>query len=104
MKTRRLFAGVVFVLLFFASTLWAAGPEATGPIKIGLIGNMSAPFSLSSKAAAMLAVDEINSTGGILGRKVELIVEDSKGEIPKCVEIYKKLVMNDKVAAVFIAE
>ena len=57
MKTRRLFAGVVFVLLFFASTFWAAGPEATGPIKIGLIGNMFAPFSLSSKAAAMLAVD-----------------------------------------------
>jgi len=104
MKTKRLFAVTAFVFLFLTSVLRVSGADTTGPVKIGLMGNMSAPFSLSSKAAALLAVDEINKAGGILGRKVQLIVEDTKGEIPKCVEIYKKLVMNDKVAAVFIAE
>ena len=79
-------------------------PDTTGPIKIGFMGNMSAPFSLSAKGAATMAVDEINKAGGISGRQVKLIVEDTKGEIPKAVEIYKKLVMNDRVLAVFIGE
>lgn len=94
----------VVVFIFSALTALAAQPSATGPIKIGFMGNLSAPFSLSAKAAAMLAIDEINSAGGILGRKVELVVEDTKGEIPKCVEIYKKLVITDRVHAVIIAE
>lgn len=84
-----------------------AGEEAqepAGPIKIGFMGNLSSASSISSKAAAMLAVDEINEAGGILGRPVELIVEDTKGEIPKCVEIYKKLVMVDHVLLMVIAE
>jgi len=78
--------------------------EVAGPIRIGFMGNLSSPFSLSSKGAAQMAVDEMNANGGILGKKVELIIEDTKGEIPKCVEIYKKLVMVDKVLAVIIAE
>ncbi|MCX7982625.1 MAG: ABC transporter substrate-binding protein [Syntrophales bacterium] len=94
----------IAVLLFSAISLPASQPTTTGPIKIGFMGNLSAPFSLSAKAAAMLAVEEINNAGGILGRKVELIVEDTKGEIPKCVEIYKKLVITDRVHAVIIAE
>jgi branched-chain amino acid transport system substrate-binding protein len=84
--------------------VWAAGPETTEPIKIGFMGNLSAPSSLSAKAAAMMAVDEMNEAGGILGRPVKLIIEDTKGEIPKCVELYKKLVMNDRVLAVIVAE
>jgi len=75
-----------------------------GPIKIGFMGNLSSPFSLSSRGAAQMAVDEMNAAGGIMGKQVELIIEDTKGEIPKCVEIYKKLVMVDKVLAVVIAE
>jgi branched-chain amino acid transport system substrate-binding protein len=74
------------------------------PIKIGFIGNLSSPYSLSAKAAAQMAVDEINAAGGILGRNVTLIIEDSKGEVPKCVEVYKKLVMVDRVLAVIIGE
>lgn len=97
------------IVLVVAGVLAGCGPAAkpvkeTGPIKIGFMGNLSAPSSLSSKAAAQLAVEEINSAGGILGRPVELIIEDTKGEIPKCVEIYKKLVMVDKVHLVIIAE
>jgi branched-chain amino acid transport system substrate-binding protein len=80
------------------------GAAIAQEIKIGFMGNLSAPSSLSARAAAMLAVDEMNKAGGILGRQIKLIVEDTKGEIPKCVEIYKKLVMNDKVLAVVIGE
>ena len=98
------FAGMIVIFLFMTIGVWAAGPDTTGPIKIGFMGNLSAPSSLSAKAAATMAVDEMNKAGGILGRPIKLIVEDTKGEIPKCVELYKKLVMNDRVLAVIIAE
>lgn len=104
MKKIHLFFGMIVLVLFMAAGVWAAGPDTTGPIKIGFMGNMSAPSSLSAKGAATMAVDEINKAGGIQGRQIQLIVEDTKGEIPKCVESYKKLVMSDKVLAVIIGE
>lgn len=104
MKKKQLFAGMVFVFLLMTTGVWAAGPDTTGPIKIGFMGNLSSPSSLSAKGAATMAVDEINKAGGIQGRQIKLIIEDTKGEIPKCVESYKKLVMNDRVLAVFIGE
>jgi branched-chain amino acid transport system substrate-binding protein len=104
MKKIFLFPVMIFALLLMVTVVRAAAPDKTGPIKIGFMGNMSAPSSLSSKGAATMAVDEINKAGGIQGRQIQLIVEDTKGEIPKCVEIYKKLVMNDRVLAVVIAE
>jgi ABC-type branched-subunit amino acid transport system substrate-binding protein len=104
MKKMHRVTWIVGVLMFLAAGAWAAVPDTTGPIKIGFMGNLSAPSSLSAKAAATMAVDEMNKTGGIQGRHIQLIIEDTKGEIPKCVELYKKLVMNDRVLAVIIAE
>ncbi|MBU3915560.1 ABC transporter substrate-binding protein, partial [bacterium] len=120
MKKRFLFSNVLLSLLvvlaigsdvFAWEWPWEKGAnvghvreEIAGPIKIGFMGNLSSPFSLSSKGAAQMAIDEINASGGIMGKKLELIIEDTKGEIPKCVEIYKKLVMVDKVLTVIIAE
>jgi branched-chain amino acid transport system substrate-binding protein len=104
MKKICLLVGLIFTCLLLAVGVWAATPDTTGPIKIGFMGNLSSPSSLSSRAAAQMAVDEMNKAGGIQGRQIKLIVEDTKGEIPKCVELYKKLVMNERVLAVVIAE
>ena len=102
---KALFLSVVLVVcVIIAGSVGISYAQSTAPIKIGFMGNLSAPSSISSKAAAMMATEEINQAGGILGRKINLIVEDTKGEIPKCVEIYKKLVMVDKVLAVLIGE
>jgi len=92
---------VVLFALIFSSVAMA---QSNAPIKIGFMGNLSAAPCLSAKGAAQMAVDEMNGTGGIAGRPVELIIEDTKGEIPKAVELYKKLVMTDKVTAVVIGE
>ena len=104
MKKKHLISVLIVLMLFMTVGAWAAAPDTTGPIKIGFMGNLSSPPSLSAKAAAMMAVDEINNAGGIGGRQVKLTVEDTKGEIPRCVEIYKKLIMSDRVLAIFIGE
>ena len=104
MRKVYLFSGLIFLFLLMTSGVGTAAPDASGPIKIGFMGNLSAPSSLSAKGAAVMAVDEMNKAGGILGRQIKLYIEDTKGEIPKCVELYKKLVMNERVLAVVIAE
>ena len=51
--------------------------------------------------AEQLAIDEINAMGGILGRKIKVIKEDGASDWPTFAEKSKKLLVNDKVAAVF---
>ena len=65
------------------------------PIKIGFIGAIATPYGKSNKAALEISVDEINKAGGIMGRPIELLVEDWKREVPLAVAAYKKLVMTD---------
>jgi len=101
--------GAILVVIIIAAvvgviTYYTLPPPEVREIKIGFIGNLASPYSLSAKAAAQLAVEEINEAGGILGKRVTLIIEDSKGEKPKLVEVYKKLVMMDRVLAVIVAE
>ena len=51
--------------------------------------------------AEQLAIDQINALGGVLGRKIKVIKEDGASDWPTFAEKSKKLLVNDKVAAVF---
>jgi urea transport system substrate-binding protein len=51
--------------------------------------------------AEQLAIDEINAMGGILGRKIKVIKEDGASDWPTFAEKSKKLLINDRCAAVF---
>ena len=54
----------------------------SGPIKIGFVGNLSTPWGISSKAAALMAMEEMNNAGGILGRKLQLIIKIPRAKFP----------------------
>ena len=62
----------------------------------------AAPWGEVSQKAAQLAVDSINDSGGINGKKLELIVEDTKSSSKDSVSAVSKLVNVDKVEAVMI--
>ncbi|EIP98384.1 urea ABC transporter, urea binding protein [Opitutaceae bacterium TAV1] len=66
--------------------------SATGTMAISETGSIQ---------AEQLAIDQINATGGILGRQIKIIVEDGASDWPTFAEKAKKLLVNDKVAAVF---
>ncbi|HEX6240194.1 MAG TPA: transporter substrate-binding protein, partial [Polyangiales bacterium] len=51
--------------------------------------------------AERLAIDQINASGGILGRKIEIIQEDGASDWPTFAEKANKLLVSDRVAAVF---
>ncbi len=64
-------------------------------IKIGGIGPLTGPvaiYGISSTNGSKLAFDEINKNGGILGKQVEYIVLDEKGDATEAVTAYNKLV------------
>jgi branched-chain amino acid transport system substrate-binding protein len=80
----------------------AAGGAAEA-VKIGvslpLSGNL-APFGKPAVAGIRLRVDEINAAGGVKGARLELVIEDNKGDATETVNVFNKLAGTDGVAAV----
>lgn len=66
--------------------------SATGTMAISEIGSIQ---------AELLAIEQINAMGGVLGRKIEVIKEDGTSDWPTFAEKSRKLLVKDKVAAVF---
>ncbi len=94
---------VLLVLVLFLLPL-AAGPAAAADvIKIGLLAPLTgfaAADGLSVSNSVKLAVDQVNERGGLLGKKVELIVEDDAAQAKEAVGLARKLVQRDGVVAV----
>ena len=84
-----------------ASTLTLAQQGVSNTeITLGSIQDLSGPiagFGKQVRLGMMLAVDELNETGGINGRKIKLIVEDSAYDPKKAVLAAQKLVNQDKI-------
>lgn len=92
---------IFFMAMFFTMSSVANAAPKGDPIVIGAITNLSAPYGASLKASMEIAVNDINSSGGILGRPVKLVIEDWKRQVPLALAAYRKLVMNDKCVFVF---
>lgn len=72
-------------------------------IKVGVIAPLTgdvAQYGNSAKEGIQLRIDEINAEGGINGKKIELIIEDDKGDAQEAINAYKKLTAKDKVDVV----
>ena len=100
MRSRRLLA---LDLLAAIALLVAAGPAAAQVIKLGEINTYSgiaAPFTGPYRQGVELAVEEVNARGGLLGRKVEIVFRDDKGQPAEAVKHAQELVESEKVALI----
>ncbi len=71
-------------------------------IKIGFFGALTGPtatFAISGKNGVLLAADEIDRAGGVLGRPVEILSEDDRGEASEAATAVSKLITRDHVVA-----
>src|SRR3954470_12661786 len=78
----------------------AASGDTKNPIKIGASLPLTGEFSEPGKAAQQgyeLWVDQVNANGGLLGRKVELVVKDDASNQNTVVSDYNALIAQDKV-------
>ena len=95
----RVFVAAALVVSAFGS-VQAADQQ---PIKIGAFFALSgpaAPIGTPTKLVAEMAVDQINKSGGINGRPIELIIGDTESDPAKAATIAKKFIFADKVAAI----
>lgn len=100
MKSKTLLASA-FLAFFAMSSIAQQGVTKT-EITLGSIQDLSGPlagFGKQDRLGMLLRVDEINEQGGINGRKIRLIVEDSGYDPKKAVLAAQKLVNQDKIFA-----
>jgi branched-chain amino acid transport system substrate-binding protein len=97
-------AALAVAALFAIAT---AGRAAEPPVKIGIPVGLSGANSVVAPSvvqAAQLAAAEINAKGGILGRKVDLVVADDRSGADGAVAAYNSLIFQDKVNAIITME
>jgi branched-chain amino acid transport system substrate-binding protein len=102
MRSRRIFILLILTLLLGGS-LGSVVSWAQAPIKIGEINSYSgigAPFTGPYRAGVEMAVDELNAKGGVLGRKLEVLFRDDKGQPAEAVKHAQELVESEKVAVI----
>jgi len=83
----------------------AGGATDSGStIKVGILHSLSGTMAISEvsvRDAELLAIEEINAKGGVLGKKIEPKVEDGASDWPTFAEKAQKLISVDKVATTF---
>ncbi|EPR41926.1 ABC transporter substrate binding protein precursor [Desulfovibrio sp. X2] len=92
------------LFLALAAAIFIAAPcHAAEPIKIGAIFSVTGPASFlgePERNTVQMLADELNASGGLLGRKVEVIVYDDETDVNKAVLAADKLIKKDRVVAV----
>ncbi|WP_214108940.1 urea ABC transporter substrate-binding protein [Acrocarpospora catenulata] len=106
-------AGAVAAVLVTALAACGGDPATTegttsggggNTIKVGLLHSLSGTMAISEvtvRDAELLAIEEINKAGGVLGKQLEPVVEDGASDWPTFAEKADKLISQDKVATVF---
>ncbi len=104
---RKTLALVLVALVAMCSVFAAGGSESTSASSdtytIGFIGPLTgdnANYGIRCSNAARLAIDEINAAGGIGGKQLALIAENSLGTVDGAIAAYEKLVYSDNVCAI----
>ena len=95
-----------FVIIFMTAICFniMLMPQATAAdaVKIGVIQPFSGPtafYGEEAKRGVEMALERINSMGGVLSKKLELIMEDGKGDPAVTISSAEKLIVRDKVVA-----
>ena len=106
---KRITALALVCMLSLASLVGCGGGGTEGQtsnadtVKIGglapLTGNLSI-YGIATDNGIKMAIDEINAAGGVLGKQIEYIVYDEKGDATEAVNAYNKLVQSDNVVAI----
>ena len=97
----RLHLTAAITVLTFAAC--RAGAPRDVEIVVGFYGSLTGPtasFGQSGRNAAAMAVDEIDASGGLLGRRLRLVAEDDRGEPAEAASAVSKLLSRDRAAGV----
>lgn len=98
---------VVALALSLVVAACAGKPSSTStstPVVLGMLAPLTgsgARFGQSQRDAVQLAIDEVNAAGGVAGRPVSLVIEDTKTEPPTAVTAFGRLSQRADIVALF---
>jgi urea transport system substrate-binding protein len=87
-----------------AAMLASKAALAADPVKVGILHSLTGSIAIAEIGvvdAEKLAIEEINAAGGVMGRQIQVIVEDGASDWPIFAEKAQKLLVSDKASAVF---
>jgi ABC-type branched-subunit amino acid transport system substrate-binding protein len=76
-------------------------------IRVGLLADLSGPFSVTVAdivVAQQAYFDRVNAEGGIAGREVELVIEDTRYDVPTHQQMFQQMAAEDETGVVFISQ
>jgi branched-chain amino acid transport system substrate-binding protein len=88
------------IAVAIAALLLPLSSQAQKPIKVGFPMILSGPGALFGEPAlkgAQMFVEEINARGGVVGRKIELVARDTKGNADEAVRVSRELILRENV-------
>ncbi|MEG6584238.1 ABC transporter substrate-binding protein [Dendrosporobacter sp. 1207_IL3150] len=94
---------LMLVLILAAGLVAGCGESASKDIKIGMVYELTgntASYGTSAANGAKLAFKQINSSGGVLGKQIQIVTADNKGEPAESANAMTKIITQDKVVAV----
>jgi len=93
----------LLVFQFTSCTPRRSGTQAAETISLGVLFPLSGPvafFGTESRDGIILATEELNAAGGLLGRQINLVIEDDEGSAPLSVAAFRKLTIQDRLSIV----
>lgn len=100
---------VALIIVSFAITLTScnlpsSSTPPTQPIKVGILHSLTGTMAISERSvvdATLLAIEELNAKGGVLGQKIEPIVVDGQSNEERFAELADGLIHQEKVSVLF---
>ncbi|MCL2658584.1 MAG: ABC transporter substrate-binding protein [Betaproteobacteria bacterium] len=92
------------LLAFAATAAFSGAAAAAGTIKVGVAAALTggaAQYGAAIRNGFELAASEINAGGGINGNKIELVVADEQSKKEEVINVFKRLIFQDKVIMIF---
>ncbi|MBP2628381.1 MAG: hypothetical protein H6Q68_3092 [Firmicutes bacterium] len=102
-KTKLKLVSLILGSMLVTGLLSGCGGSASKDIKIGVVYELTgntASFGTAAANGAKLAFKEINASGGVLGKQIQIAVADNKGEPSESSNAMTKVISQDKVIAV----
>jgi branched-chain amino acid transport system substrate-binding protein len=94
---------LLFLVLVLTLPLFTGCKKEAGTIKLGLEGPMTGDYAYEGQGfekAVQLLVDQTNEAGGLLGRQIELVIEDDAGDPTQAALVAQRLVDAEVVAVI----
>lgn len=104
--TQRVLFGAVLIgtVLIGGCVAWMTWAAKHNPIKVGVLHSLTGTMAISETSvrdATLLAIEELNASGGVLGRRIEPVVADGCSDWPVFAREAERLITAEKVAVVF---